>query len=185
MKHKLSLHMPDTMNDESFTIFDTSIYAPDMNISCPTLQVLMPGFTSATTFTEDSVPPLVPGFIRHLTACNLEVQTANCGTVYNCLPDGIYVVRYSVSPNDLVYVEYNHLRITQAMKMYKKHLCDLELEACAPPKNKSVKLDELREIKSYLDAAKATVDTCHKPTKGMELYNYALKRLKALDCLSC
>jgi len=185
MKHKLSLHMPDTMNDESLTIHDTSIYGENMNISCPTLQVLLPGFTSATTINEDSVPPLMPGFIRHLTACNLEVQTVNCGTVYDCLPDGIYVIRYSVSPNDLVYVEYNHLRIVQALKMYQKHLCDLELEACTPPKNKSVKLDELREIKSYLEAAKATVDTCHKPTKGMELYNYALKRLKALDCLSC
>lgn len=177
--------MPDTMNDESLTIHDTSIYGENMPISCPTLQVLLPGFTSATTINEDSVPPLVPGFIRHLTACNLEVQKSNCGTVFDCLPDGIYVIRYSVSPNDLVYVEYNHLRIVKAMKMYQKHLCDLELEACPIPKNKSVKLDELREIKSYLEAAKASVDTCHKPTKAMELYNYALKRLKALDCLSC
>lgn len=185
MKHVLSLHMPDTMNDESLTIHDTSIYATSMAITCPTLQVLMPGFIKATTINDNSVPPLVPGFIRHLTACNLEVQTAGCGSVYNCLPDGIYVIRYSVSPNDLIYVEYNFLRIVQAMKMYQKHLCDLELESCAPPKNKSVKLDELREIKSYLDAAKATVETCHKPTKGMELYNYALKRLKALDCITC
>lgn len=185
MKHVLSLHMPDTMNDWALTVHDTSIYAEGMTISCPTLQVLMPGFIKATTINQDSTPALGAGFIRHLTACDLEVQTTNCGTTYNCLPDGIYVIRYSVSPNDIIYVEYNHLRITQAMKMYQKHLCNLELEACAPSKNKSVKLDELREIKSYLDAAKATVEFCHKPAKGMELYNYALKRLKALDCLSC
>ena len=185
MKHVLSLHMPNTMNDWALTIHDTSIYNENMNISCPTLQVLMPGFTSATTINEDSVPPLVPGFIRHLTACTLEVQSTDCGSRYDCLPDGIYVIRYSVSPNDLVYVEYNHLRIVQAMKLYSKHLCDLKLQACEPSKQQTARLDELREIKSYLEAAKATVEDCHKPTKGMELYNYALKRLNALNCSSC
>ena len=185
MKHVLSLHMPDTMNDWALTIHDTSIYNENMVISCPTLQVQMPGFTTATTITEDSVPPLAPGFIRHLTACTLEVQTSDCGSRYDCLPDGIYVIRYSVSPNDIIYVEYNHLRIVQAMKLYYKHLCDLKLETCGPDQPKSARLEELREIKSYLEAAKATVEYCHKPTKGMELYTYALKRLNALSCKSC
>jgi len=185
MKHVLQLHMPDTMNDWSITIHDTSIYVETMTISCPTLQVLMPGFTSATTINEDSVPPLVPGFIRQLTACHLGAQSEGCGSTYNCLPDGIYVIRYSVSPNDIIYVEYNHLRIVQAMKLYKKHLCDLELETCSIPADKKLKFDELMEIKGYIDAAKATVETCHKPNKGMELYNYALKRLNALNCKTC
>ena len=185
MRHVLSLHMPDTMNDWSLTIHDTSIYAEGMAISCPTLQIQMPGFTTATTINEDSVPPLVPGFIRHLTACNLEAQTTGCGTTYNCLPDGIYVVKYSVSPNDILFVEYNHLRIVQAMKLYQKHLCDLSLEACAIPVDKKARFNELMEIKFYIDSAKAKVDFCHEPTKGMELYNYALKRLKAMDCQTC
>ena len=185
MKHVLSLHMPDTMNDWAITIHDTSIYTDLIPISCPTLQVLMPGFKKAATFDSTSVPPLVEGFIRHITACDLGVQTKNCGTAYNCLPDGIYVIRYSVSPNDILYVEYNHLRITQALKKYQKHLCDLELADCRPSLEKAHKLAELQEIKGYLDAAKATVDFCHKPTKGMELYNYALKRLNKLDCTTC
>ena len=78
--------------------------------------------------------------------------------------------------------EYNHLRIVQAMKLYQKHLCDLELEACAIPADKKAKFDELMEIKGFIDSAKAKVDTCHLPSKGMELYNYAIKRLKVLDC---
>ena len=182
MRHVLSLHIPETMNDWSLTIHDTIIYATGMAITCPTLQVQMPGFTKATTINDESVPPLAAGFIRHLTACNLEVQTVDCGSKYNCLPDGVYVIRYSVSPNDLVYVEYNHLRIVQAMKLYQKHLCDLELEACAIPADKKAKFDELMEIKGFIDSAKAKVDTCHLPSKGMELYNYAIKRLKVLDC---
>ena len=185
MKHKLSLHIPDTMNDESITIHDTSIYSEDMNISCPTLQIQLPGFKKATTINEDSIPQLNPGFIRHFTACNLGLQRENCGVTYNTLPDGIYVIKYSVSPNDVIYVEYNILRMVQALKLYQSHLCELELNACEIPKNKSIRLKELRDIKSYLEAAKSYVEFCHKPTKGMELYNYALKRLKALNCSTC
>lgn len=185
MKHLLSLHIPETLNSESITIHDTSIYAEGMNISCPTLQVQLPGFTTATSINEDSTPALVPGFIRHLTACHLEVQSANCGSVFDCLPDGVYVIRYSVSPNDIIYVEYNHLRRTKALKQYQGLFCELELDTCALPKDKEARLNELREIKSYLDAAKYYVETCHKPTKGMELYNYALKKMKAMNCSSC
>jgi hypothetical protein len=37
----------------------------------------------------------------------------------------------------------------------------------------------------YLEAAKAKVEFCHDPQKGMTLYNYALKMLNKLDCVNC
>lgn len=185
MKHKLSLAIPDTMNDWSMTIQDMSVYADLIPVSCLTLQVLVPGTISAITFNEDSVPALTPGFTRHLTACDLELQTESCGTRFDCLPDGIYVIKLSVSPNDLVYVEYNHLRVTQALIKWKKHLCDLELAPCDPPLDKKKKLDRLMEIKGYIEAAKAMVEVCHEAKKGMELFNYAVKLLNQMNCQSC
>jgi hypothetical protein len=185
MKHILSLNIPDTMNDWSISIYDTSIYTDIIPVSCPTLQILLPGFKKATTLTEDSVPELIPGFSRHFTACNLEVQTKNCGSVYDCLPDGIYVIKYSISPHDYVFVEYNHLRITQALKKWKEKMCELNLNACAPDKDKTIRLRELMDIKGYLEAAKAEVEFCHHADKGMELYNYTIKRLDKLNCTNC
>jgi len=185
MKHALSLIIPDTMNDWSLTIQDSSIYADLIPVSCPTLQVLVPGFVKAATFTEDTPVEIQPGFIVNLSACNLELQTQNCGTVFDCLPDGIYVIKYSVSPNDIVYVEYNHLRITQALTLWNKHLCELEMAPCDPPLDKKIKLQELMEIKAYLEAAKNMVEFCHKADKGMDLYNYAMKRLKKMKCQTC
>jgi hypothetical protein len=173
MKHALSLIIPDTMNDWSLTIQDSSIYTTLIPISCPTLQVLVPGFIKAATFTETTPVEVQPGFILNLSACNLEIQTNNC------------VIKYSVSPNDIVFVEYNHLRITQALKKWNKHLCELELAPCDPPTDKKVKLKELMEIKYYLEAAKNMVEFCHKADKGMDLYNYALKRLNKLKCQTC
>ena len=37
----------------------------------------------------------------------------------------------------------------------------------------------------YLEAAKAKVETCHEPKKGMTLYNYAMKQLNKFTCSSC
>ena len=47
------------------------------------------------------------------------------------------------------------------------------------------KLEKLRLIKMYLEAAKAKVEFCHEPQKGMSLYNYALKLLNNFECRNC
>ena len=186
MKHALSLHILDTANDWSLSIQDTSIYASLIPISCPTLQILLPGFIRAVTFSDTTMPnPLQPNFIRHFTACDLEVQTDGCGTRFDCLPDGIYVIKYSVSPNEYVYVEYNHLRMVQVLKKWNEKLCDLKVAACDPTLEKKSKLDELMQIKNYLEAAKNKVEFCHEASEGMALYNYAKKRLDKLDCKTC
>lgn len=185
MKHQLSLSITESIDDWALHIQDVSVYATMIPISCLTLQILLPGFTKAVTFNEDSVPALVPGFSRSFNACALNIQTQNCGTTSDPLPDGLYVIKLSVSPNDYVYAEYNHLRIVQAMLLYKKHLCDLKLSACEPTGPQKARLAELREIRDLLEAAKAMVEVCHEPNEGMELYSYAMSRLKKLKCKSC
>ena len=184
-QHVLSLEAPDTMNKCILRIVDTSVYNPDISVKCPQLLVTLPGFNTSVQFTESTTPSAAPGFILNLTACDLEIQSSNCGTIYNDLPDGIYAIRYSVSPNDIVYVEYNHLRITKAMTKYQAILCDLDLGACDPPTSIKEKLNQLRLIQMYLSAAKAQVEYCHHAQKGMELYNYAVKLLDKLSCSTC
>lgn len=181
-KHVLSLEAPETLNLCQLRIVDTSVYADNVAVKCPLLQITLPGFSYAVNLEE---PTIAPGFMLNLTACDLEVQTAGCGTRFDTLPDGIYVIKYSVSPNEYVYAEYNHLRRTKALIRYNELLCDLDLGACEPDAKKTKKLNELLRIKQYLDAAKAKVEICHEPAKGMELYNYALKLLNKMDCKSC
>jgi hypothetical protein len=182
-KHVLSLEVIDTMNPCQLLVMDTSIYNEDAPAKCQVLEITYPGFNRPVQFGEDD---LALGFNEIFTACDLELQIDGCGTNFNDLSDGIYILKWSVSPNDLVYVEYNHLRITNALIRYNEALCGLdELGACSPDAELSKKLDELRMIKSYLDAAKAKVEVCHEPLKGMELYNYALTLLDKFDCKSC
>ena len=178
--HVLSLEVPDVYNACIIKLFDTSVYADNMPVVCPILDVTVPGFNYAS---EISV---TPGFNLSLTACDLGIQTTGCDTSsYANLPDGIYIIKYSVSPNEFVYVEYNHLRTTQALIRWNKAMCNLDLAACEPTAKVQQKLEKLRMIRMYLDAAKAKVEFCHEPQKGMTLYNYAIKLLNKFDCKTC
>jgi len=182
-QHKLSLEIPETGTNWVMRIMDTSIYASDVEVDCPILEFTAPGFRYSVQLGSDS--GLDPNFNINLSACDLQLQTTNCGTTFSALPDGVYVVKYSVSPNDQVFVEYNHLRMTKAILAYQEVLCDLDVAGCEPTAETEEKLKQLRKIRMYLDAAKAKVEICHNPAMGMELYNYAVKLLAKFGCKSC
>ena len=177
-KHQLSLELPDTNNIKVLRLFDTSLYAEDLAIDCGTLRITSPGFNLPVAI------EILKGFNIVLNACSLGLQRTNCQDASQPIPDGIYVINYSVAPNTSVFVEYNHLRTTQTINKYFNLLCDLEMSGCEPGADVKEKLEELRLIKSFIDAAKAKVEYCHEPQAGMELLIYAQKRLNkyATEC---
>jgi hypothetical protein len=184
-KHTLKINIPAVMDECILRIEDMSVYDQNIPVSCPTLQVLLPSFNTATLLNDTTTPQIGPGFIVNLTACDLEIQTTGCGSEFYSLPDGIYVIKYSVSPNDIVYVEHNHLRITQAMIKWKKLLCDLKLPGCDPGVDKDKRLMELMKIRGYMEAAVADAEICRKPKEATELFNYAVKLMNKMECPTC
>ena len=177
--HQLFLDIPHTNNPRIFRIFDTSIYTPYLPVSCGLLQITPPGFNTPKNI------DVLPNFNLILTACSLGLQSSDCGEISNELPDGIYFVKYSVSPNDKVYVEYAHLRVTQFVNAYNQKLANLELSGCDPSVDIKAQLNELRLIKSFIDAAKVRVEYSHDYEEGMELLRYAQKRLMKMNCYKC
>jgi len=177
--HVLSLDIPTTMNKCILRLVDTSEYIKP-NPVCPQLEVTLPGFTTPVILGE--IQGVTPGFIVNLTGCDLAIQTLNCGTSYCDLPDGIYIIKWSISPHEVLYVEYNHLRITAALHKVQAILCDLDLGACDPLVSVKDKLHQITLILRYLDAAVAMVEYCHTPDKGMNLYRYAVKLLDKMSC---
>jgi hypothetical protein len=177
-KHQLSLEVPETNNCQVFRIFDTSLYTDDLEVTCGTLQITSPGFNEPVNI------EVMPGFNLILNACTLGIQSSNCGTISQRLPDGIYTIRYSVSPNDKVFVEYQYLRVCQTLNKYFNFLCKLEMAACEPQADVKADLEELRMIRSFIDAAKVKVEYCESPQQGMDLFLYAQSRLQRFgkDC---
>ena len=175
-KHILSLEIPTVSNCGLLCIKDTSQYSSELAVDCEELLITLPGF---------SVPVLIKvnkGFDMCLTACILALQKIECRTVQQDIPDGIYVIRYSVSPNLKVYVEYNHLRVTALLTSYYKVLCQLNVQACQPESQKQALLSEMSFIKTIIDAAVANAEYCQSSAQAMQLYNYAKQRLSKINC---
>lgn len=171
-KHQLSLELPDTNNIKVLRIFDTSLYSDLVPVKCGVLEITSPGFNAPVQI------EVTPNFNLVLNACTLGLQASGCGEHSLPIPDGIYHIRYSVSPNDKVYVEYDYLRVSQTLNKYFNQLGDIELSACEPTADLKAQLAELRLIKSFIDAAKVMVEIKHNLSAGMELLVYAQKRLQ-------
>jgi hypothetical protein len=181
-KHILSLAVIETMNCDILRIDDTSVYSEIVPIECPILNVTTPGANYSIELGQNKIEA---GFRVNLTACALELQSQECNTNLKALPDGIYILKYSISPNDQVWVEYNYLRTCKLYNRYNKILCDLDLSDCEPDSETEKKLTLLKKIDMYIKAAKAKVEICHEPAKGMQLYTYAKKLLDNFVCTSC
>tara|TARA_R100000541_G_scaffold14340_2_gene23766 strand:+ start:125 stop:670 length:546 start_codon:yes stop_codon:yes gene_type:complete len=178
-KHILSLEVLSVSNTEVFSIKDTSTYAKNLKVDCPELLITVPGFTN---------PALIKvgkNFDLTINACALNVQKTNCGNTRVGIPDGLYILRYQVSPHDKVYVEYNHLRVTNLMKQYYDKLCQLDITPCVPTSDRKKLLDDLNDIRMYIDAAKAKVEYAANPQAGIELFNFAKKQLNKITCPTC
>lgn len=183
MNHKLALEVPDTLNTKILRIEDYSDYNENIPVLCPVLEIAAPGFANPVIIDEDK---LKPGFALSLTACDLGLQTFDCDKNPLCLPDGIYDIKYAISPREQVYVEYNYLKISNIMNRYKKILCSIPLCTNSEPTEEiEEKLKKLYKAKMFIEAAKAKVEICHDAKKGMELYNYSKKLLSSFDCETC
>ena len=178
-KHILSLDIPDTLNTKIMRIVDTSVYSEELNTACGRLQILVPGYTEAVTL------ELTPGYDLIVSACMLGIQSSNCNTAQVDLPDGMYTIRYSVAPNDKVFVEYNYLRVAKAMTTYYQLLCNLDLSGCEPLAPQKEKLNKLRLLRTMLDGAKAKIEYCHNTDQGMAIYNYVVTQFDKLACKYC
>lgn len=182
--NKLSLNIPDILTPCVLRIEDTSIYNDLMPYVCPRVQVQIPGFKDCAVFTEvgNSNTQVKKNFVLNLSACNLGIQSNNCDSQFDTLPDGVYVIKYSNSPNDALFVEYNHLRVNLLKVKIKQYLSELTLAACEPSVEVEEKFKHLMKINQYIDAAKAKAEWDLDVDGAVALYGYAKKLLDEYSC---
>lgn len=177
-RHQLSLDFPETANEGIFRIDDTSIYSTLIAVDCPTLEILPPGYTVPSAI---SVPG---GFRLILNACTMGILETGCDEDCPTLADGIYHIRYSVSPNAKVYVEYNVLRTVMFWKNFAEACCKLN-SVCSPDKELERDIRELMFIERFAKTAKYLVEDKNRPEDGMNMFRYAIRRLEKFTCTSC
>ncbi len=159
-KHILSLEVPTVANCEILSIKDTSQYTSKLNVDCGELFITPPGYNVPAIIKVD------PKFDVTLNGCLLGTQVENCGTMRTQLPDGIYIIKYVVSPGLKVFVEYNHLRVTNLIKLYYDTLCHIDVKDCEPHSERKDLIDEMKYIRTLIDAAVAKVEFSNSPAGG-------------------
>lgn len=186
--HQLALEIPNTSHTDRMRIIDASVYADSLPVEFETLQILIPGYSDPIVFKEADTPtPLQQGFDRWFTTVDLGLQAVSSDSL-DTLPDGLYVIQYSVSPNDQKYEKYYHLRITKAVNIYHKELCKIQLSECEPTAEMNQHLADLRYIKMLLDSAKAKAEFCHAPDHASAMLQYANKLMRKYQdgcCVTC
>ncbi len=176
-KHILQLQFPDTSNPGVFLIDDISIYDSILPVSCLNLQILSSGFN-----VPSSIDGMLPDFRLVLNACTMGMLAAsNCTASCPILPDGVYHIRYSVSPNDLVYVEYDILRTTVAINRLNTILCNAGIKCCLPDQETQYLIDSCTLIRNFLLTAKLLVEDRHAVADGISMYQFALSLIVKME----
>lgn len=180
--HQLFLDFPETTNEGILRVEDASIYSSSIPVNCATLEITPPGYTTPTIFSN-----LTPQFRFFLNACNLGILQTGCGDKCPFIDDGIYHFRYSLSPNNLVFVEYNMLRVVHILNKWRKTLCYINDTPCNPTNDKLVLIRELQLIGSQIQTAKAMVEDKNLPEDGILMYRLATKNLEDISqgCHTC
>jgi len=175
-QHILLLSEGKSANEGVFLLNDISLYAPTIPVLCPTLEILPPGYRTPAVLT------ITPGAHMVFNACTVGIlPVTGCMNCAPDLPDGIWHLRYSVSPNDQVYVEYNLLRITEAWNRLNEILCHMNMHCNLPDKELEYTVYQCSIIREYLYAAKALVEEEHRNEDGINIYRYAYSLIEKLS----
>lgn len=176
-RHILALDVPPTNNEGVFIVKDISIYTSTLPALCPSLQITPPGFATPTI-----IIPSGQGFEMILNACTLGITLpVNCATTCPHIPDGVYSLYYSVSPNDQVFVGYQYLRIVSATNRLNEFLCDLGLPNCLPSRELEYELKNIDIIRNYLRSAQTNVNNLNNAVDGVNQYRYAVSLMNKMS----
>lgn len=157
----------DTHDSKTFAILDKSIYPTGFTPINPTAEVTVPGFApKQITFT--------PSSIQLYTSNTLEITCDDCEL--SILPDGIYHVKYTMTPAYTYSVEKSFLRTN----MIYAHLDTLFLKLDFMQCNDAIKEEDkkfLDSVEFFIEGAIAAAHNCLEKL-AMQLYNSANQMLK-------
>ncbi|MCA9495585.1 MAG: hypothetical protein KC589_01470 [Nanoarchaeota archaeon] len=170
---QLDIYIDEVLNPKLLIIKDTSWYNPDIVPSNGVIDVKNPIDNKIYSI------PVGKDFLFTVNSNTLNITNVSDFKQLKELPDGIWTVKYSICPNQELFVEYSFLRNTKQTIKWMNLYCKLDLEKCNK-KNYQEELKSLRDIKDLIDAAKYKAD-CGKYEQSLELYDRANQLLDSFS----
>ncbi len=179
---KLALQEIPTNDCKFMRIADNSYYNPNVVVENPILEVTVPGFDCSAVITSG----LSPGFSLLLNSSTLKIAGASVAGQLLTLPDGPYYMRFSIKPNDKLFVSYTLFRNCQLTQRHLKAVCNLFSEQCQISRmDFESTRKKLTWIKELMDASKAMAEECGEADKAIEMYNEANRLLTGINDCGC
>ena len=177
MISQLDIYIEKILNSKLLIVKDASYYNSDVAVTNAKLDLQYPNSNEYVNI------PVGKNFSYIINSNTIGLTNVTNSEALSDLPDGIWTIKYSICPNDELYVEYTFLRNIKQLIKYHNLFCQIEIDKC----NKKQYLEDLkkiREIKDLIDAAQYLADDCGKYEKSIELYNEAEEMLNEFtnDC---
>lgn len=166
---KLDLLIPETHDSKRLLIADVSTYPSPFTINSPTIEITPPGFPQVTAvFTAQ-------GFMV-FDSMSLEITCSDVDCELIALPDGIYYVKYSITPAWQYFVNKSFLRVNKLQEKLDKVYLKLSFMQC----DEAIKKEDKRQldtIEMYINGAIAAGNNC-LDSLAMKLYNKACEYIE-------
>lgn len=179
IKPNLSLYIPDIKDLCKIKIEDISWYPADWNIDCQQLWITPPGFRYAVEIPVNEIH-----FNKILQSCDIyKEQNLPCESP-SVLPDGIYLIKYSINPNDKMYVEYYWFRTAVVEKAIHSLMCCINDSKLY---NADIALisEKINYIMMLLYSLKYACDYKHDVDTAMMRYKELQEEIRKLACRYC
>lgn len=148
MQSKLNINIQDTHDFKTLGLIDVSWYNPDIRVEDATIEILPPGYKFAAS------PFFMVGALNVYNSHGVGITKASCGEDPVNLPDGIWKIKYSICPNDKLFIEKFFLKTDLLQCKFTQAFLTLDFQAGEPDKTKKKELDEIEFfIKGAIAAA--------------------------------
>jgi hypothetical protein len=174
METKLDLILIPTYNPKTLGIADSSVYADDLVIQSPTIEITIPGLGLVSI-------PFVPSDFNVFNSGILEITEPTEDSVN--LPDGVWTITYSIYPSHLYSVTKNILRVDQLQEKFDQAFMKLDMMECDGVIKKQAKV-ELNTIWFLIQGAIAAANNC-AVNAANKLYIQASKQLDTFIKNNC
>lgn len=157
-------------------LFDTSKYCDEDTIENYLIEVLPVNKSNWITFHVQK------NFSLTLNSSNLGYKRVADKSLLVDIPDGIYEIKQSYTPNIHTLVHFYHLRTAALTLKYIEMLCKHFDNECK--KDERTYNEEtlfLSKIKQYIEAAEYMVSEKHDKLSGIKFYNQAVELLKQFE----
>jgi hypothetical protein len=161
--------VPDIHDQSHIGIADASYYPTGYVITTPTVEITPPSFPKVSLI-------YTPSQLSLFNSNDLGLSCTTDPTQLTILPDGIWTVRMSISPNTTFSILKSYMRTTNIRRQFGLAVMKTDVACCGGDINHQQKA-YLDEIEYYIECATAAGNDCNSLV-AMSLLQQANKMLR-------